>query len=157
MCAPSIRNMHWSEDLRDQLMEERLHRAIQQDEQNKKRERLHDLYLQLSGEGQTALSYLSGAYFSDLVTWYHLAWSGESERRRNPLLATLMSQGEGYDARDRQQLLASIGDLMSGLIPRWRALAARGQVELSSTPQTHPLSPLLLDFKAAQLDSADNG
>jgi alpha-amylase/alpha-mannosidase (GH57 family) len=50
-------------------------------------------------QGQRAPScYLSGAYFSDLVTWYHLAWTGETERRRNPLLAKLMSQGEGYDA-----------------------------------------------------------
>ena len=113
-------------------------------------QRLHDLYQVLTHESKTASSYLSGAYFSDLVTWYHLAWTGETERRRNPLLATLMSRGEGYDAGDRQGLLASIGELMTGLIPRWRALAARGQVELSSTPQTHPLAPLLLDFRVAR-------
>ncbi len=113
-------------------------------------QRLHDLYLLLTHKNETSCNYLSGAYFSDLVTWYHLAWSGETERRRNPLLATLMSQGEGYDANDRRQLLASIGELIGGLIPRWRALSARGQVEISSTPNTHPLSPLLLDFKAAR-------
>ncbi|MCX7163962.1 MAG: glycoside hydrolase family 57 protein [Rhodocyclales bacterium] len=113
-------------------------------------QRLHELYLLLTRDNETAYDYLSGAYFSDLVTWYHLAWTGETERRRNPLLAALMSRGEGYEAKDRQQLLASIGELIGGLIPRWRALAARGQVELSSTPQTHPLSPLLLDFHAAR-------
>lgn len=111
---------------------------------------LHNLYLDLSREGEATLAYLSGAYFSDLVTWYHLAWTGETERRHNPLIAALMSKGEGYDATDRQQLLASIGELIGGLIPRWRALAARGQVELSATPQTHPLAPLLLDFHAAR-------
>ncbi|MCK9380060.1 MAG: glycoside hydrolase family 57 protein [Sulfuritalea sp.] len=113
-------------------------------------QRLHNLFLLLAHENETAYGYLSGAYFSDLVTWYHLAWTGETERRRNPLIATLMSQGEGYDANDRKRLLASIGELIGGLIPRWRALAERGQVELSSTPQTHPLSPLLLDFHAAR-------
>ncbi len=113
-------------------------------------QRLHELYLLLTRDNETAYDYLSGAYFSDLVTWYHLAWTGETERRRNPLLAALMSRGEGYEAKDRQQLLASIGELIGGLIPRWRALAARGQVELSSTPQTHPLSPLLLDVHAAR-------
>jgi len=112
--------------------------------------RLHDIYQLLVHENEIACGYLSDAYFSDLVTWYHLAWTGETERRRNPLLATLMSQGEGYDAEDRSRLLASIGELIAGLIPRWRALAARGQVELSSTPQTHPLSPLLLDFGVAR-------
>ncbi|MDP2824455.1 MAG: glycoside hydrolase family 57 protein [Sulfuritalea sp.] len=113
-------------------------------------QRLHDIYLLLAHDSAAAYRYLSGAYFSDLVTWYHLAWTGETERRRNPLLAKLMSQGEGYDADDRQQLLASIGELLGGLIPRWRALAARGQVELSSTPQTHPLAPLMLDFRTAR-------
>jgi alpha-amylase/alpha-mannosidase (GH57 family) len=112
--------------------------------------RLHDIYLLLTNETETAYRYLSGTYFSDLVTWYHLAWTGETERRRNPLLVRLMSQGEGYHANDRQHLLADIGELITALIPRWRALAARGQVELSSTPQTHPLSPLMLDFRVAR-------
>jgi hypothetical protein len=40
MCAPSIRNMHWSQDLHDQLMEERLRRAV-------KKDRLNTLYLEL--------------------------------------------------------------------------------------------------------------
>jgi alpha-amylase/alpha-mannosidase (GH57 family) len=113
-------------------------------------QRLHDVYQLLTQDNKTRCNYLSGAYFSDLVTWYHLAWTGETERRRNPLLAKLMSQGEGYGAKDRQHLLASIGELIAGLIPRWRALAARGQVEISSTPNTHPLSPLMLDFRCAR-------
>ena len=117
--------------------------------------RLHDLYLLLANEKKPAHRYLSASYFSDLVTWYHLAWTGETERRRDPLLAALMSQGEGYDARDRKNLLASIGQAITGLIPRWRALAARGQVEISSTPQTHPLAPLLLDFKVARESQPD--
>lgn len=111
---------------------------------------LHELYLSLVRQGEASLAYLSGAYFSDLITWYHLAWTGETERRRNPLIAALISKGEGYDAADRQRLLACIGELVGGVIPRWRALAARGQVELSATPQTHPLAPLMLDFHSAR-------
>lgn len=118
-------------------------------------QRLHDLYLSLTAQGDAALDYLSGAYFSDLVTWYHLAWTGEAERRANPLIAELMSKGEGYDARDRQRLLEAIGRVVSHIIPRYRALAARGQIELSATPETHPLSPLLLDFKVARQSVPD--
>lgn len=112
--------------------------------------RLHELYLQLAANGDAALNYLSGAYFSDLVTWYHLAWTGESERRRNPLIAELMSKGEAYDAADRKSLLRALGEVMAGLIPRYKVLAERGQIELSTTPQTHPLSPLLLNFQVAR-------
>ncbi|MDR2001105.1 MAG: glycoside hydrolase [Zoogloeaceae bacterium] len=112
--------------------------------------RLHDLYQRLAPEGEAALAYLSGSYFTDLVTWYHLAWIGETERRRRPLIAELMNKAEGYSAADRQALLQLIGDILKNLVPRYRALQERGQIELSATPETHPLSPLLLDFHSAR-------
>lgn len=112
--------------------------------------RLYDLYRSLEAEGESALAYLSGAYFSDLVTWYHLAWTGETERRRQPLLAELMSRGEAFGHNDRLRLLFLMGDMIKELIPRYRALAERNQVELSATPYSHPLAPLLLDFQSAR-------
>jgi alpha-amylase/alpha-mannosidase (GH57 family) len=117
--------------------------------------RLHDLFLTLNVDGGAALAYLSGDYFSDLLTWYHLVWTGEAERRSNPLIPALMSKGEGFNAQDRAQLAAAYGKLISSVIPRFRALAARGQIELSTTPETHPLSPLLLDFKVARESQPD--
>ena len=98
----------------------------------------------------TAISYLSGSYFSDLLTWYFLAWSGESERRRTPLLNDLILKGEGFEYADRMALLKWIAQTFSTLMPRYKALAEAGQIELSATPQAHPLAPLLLDFKAAR-------
>ncbi|MFA6309847.1 MAG: glycoside hydrolase family 57 protein [Sterolibacterium sp.] len=113
-------------------------------------QRLHDLFLNLTQGDKTGLNYLSGAYFADLVTWYHLAWTGETERRRQPMLAELMSKGAGYTLADRQALLGLIGEILRNIIPRYRALAESGRIELSSTPQTHPLAPLLLDFNSAR-------
>jgi len=118
--------------------------------------RLHQLYSQLVEGGEADLIYLSGAYYADLVTWYFLAWSGETERRRQPLLANLMTKGERYTLEDRQQLLAWIGTVIKDIVPRYRALLERGQIELSSTPHTHPLGPLLLDFAAARESVPDS-
>jgi alpha-amylase/alpha-mannosidase (GH57 family) len=112
--------------------------------------RLHKLHGQIVREGEGALAYLSGAYYADLVTWYFLAWSGETERRRQPLLADLMTKGQGYGLDDRKQLMAWVCDTLKKIVPRYRALAERGQIELSATPHTHPLGPLLLDFAVAQ-------
>jgi len=114
-------------------------------------QRLHTLHESLArdGLGDGALAYLSGAYLADLVTWYHLVWTGETERRREPLLAELMAKGEGYGHADRRNLLAYIGKTLAALVPRYRALQARGQIELSATPACHPLAPLLLDFQSA--------
>ena len=113
-------------------------------------ERLHGLYRIVAGQGAAPLGYLSGAFFADLLTWYHLVWTGETERRRQPLLAELMTKGEGFTLDDRRRLLALFGATMRSLVARYRALAQRGQVELSATPQTHPLAPLMLDFASAR-------
>ena len=91
------------------------------------------------------LGYLSEQYFLDLLTWYHLAWMGESLRSL-PLVRRLMMQGHDYSAADRHELLHLIQHTLVGLIPRYRALAERGQIELSMTPYGHPIVPLLNDF-----------
>jgi len=91
------------------------------------------------------LGYLSEQYFLDLLTWYHLAWLGNSLRQL-PLAQRLMAQESQYSAADRHELLHLIQHCIAGLVPRYRALAERGQIELSMTPYGHPIVPLLNDF-----------
>jgi alpha-amylase/alpha-mannosidase (GH57 family) len=112
--------------------------------------RLYDLYKSLQGQGEIGLSYLSGSYFSDLITWYHLVWFGECERRRQPVLVSMLAKGEGFDHDDRARLMRLIGEALARLLERYRALASAGQIELSATPYSHPLGPLLLDLKSAR-------
>ncbi len=94
---------------------------------------------------QWHLGYLSEQYFLDLLTWYHLAWLGHSLRQL-PLVKRLMAQEKNYSAADRHELLNLIQHCIAGLLPRFRALAERGQIELSMTPYGHPIVPLLNDF-----------
>ena len=91
------------------------------------------------------LGYLSEQFFLDLLTWYHLAWVGQSLRHL-PLVRRLMAQEKHYSAADRHELLHLIQHTLAGLIPRYRLLAERGQIELSMTPYGHPIVPLLNDF-----------
>ncbi len=112
--------------------------------------RLWELFNLLQAESETALSYLSEQYVADLLTWYHLAWCGESVRREYALVAHLMSKAEGFSYVDRKQLFDLIGELIAGIIPRYRKLAESGQIELSATPHYHPLAPLLIDFASAK-------
>jgi alpha-amylase/alpha-mannosidase (GH57 family) len=112
--------------------------------------RLWELFKVLQTESDTSLSYLSGQYVADLLTWYHLAWCGESVRREHALVARLMSKAEGFSHDDRLQLFDLIGELIGGIIPRYRKLAESGQIEISATPHYHPLAPLLIDFASAK-------
>lgn len=111
---------------------------------------LYTLWKTVEESGEAGLSYLSGQYLADLVTWYHLAWTGETLRRSRPQLLALMDKGEGFTLEDRQRLFELYGEVISSLLPRYRSLAERGQIELSSTPHSHPILPLLLDFQAAR-------
>ncbi|KXS32046.1 MAG: Glycoside hydrolase family 57 [Candidatus Gallionella acididurans] len=112
--------------------------------------RLHELFNRLQTDGEAALSYLSGQFMADLLTWYHLAWCGESVRREHTLVVRLMSKAEGFTYEDRKQLFDLLGELIAGIIPRYRKLAESGQIEISATPYYHPLAPLLIDFACAK-------
>lgn len=111
---------------------------------------LYDMFKMLETRGEDAFEYLSDQYMLDLLMWYHLAWTGESVRRENELVVGLMAKGNLFTAEDRLELFALMGELISGIIPRYRALAEKGQIEISSTPDCHPILPLLLDFNSAR-------
>ncbi|MBL8419088.1 MAG: glycoside hydrolase, partial [Dechloromonas sp.] len=112
--------------------------------------RLRDLLDFVKLQDANSLAYLSGGYYTDLAVWFLLAWTGESLRRAGHVVPQLMAKGYGFDLADRESLLAELGAVLHGLIPRYRALGESGQVELSCTPDSHPLAPLLIDFKAAR-------
>ncbi|MGE5170823.1 MAG: hypothetical protein ACM3JC_10710 [Rudaea sp.] len=100
--------------------------------------------------GADAAAYLSDAYFSDLVTWYHLGWTGESLRRESDVVRALIAKAHGFTPADRRALFEVVAATIRDVVPRWKRLAARGQVEISTTPEHHPLAPLLLDFASAR-------
>ncbi|MFO1399600.1 MAG: glycoside hydrolase family 57 protein [Steroidobacteraceae bacterium] len=99
------------------------------------------------------IGYASEQYLRDLGVWYHIAWLGETVKRADARVATLIDRERDFDATHRRTLLALVGELLAGLLPRYRRLAERGQVELAVSPYAHPILPLLLDFNAARESS----
>jgi alpha-amylase/alpha-mannosidase (GH57 family) len=95
-------------------------------------------------------SYISNQYLADLVTWYHLAWLGETVRLKDERVKLLMEQGSGFTLHQRRSLLLVIAELLSTLRTRYTRLADLGQVELSMSPYAHPMIPLLLQFESAR-------
>jgi alpha-amylase/alpha-mannosidase (GH57 family) len=97
-----------------------------------------------------AMIYAGDQFLVDLLMWYHLAWLGETVRRDDARAKRLVEKGAGYNMHDRRLLLEIVCELLSGVLGRYRALAERGQVELSVTPYGHPMVPLLLDIGSAR-------
>jgi alpha-amylase/alpha-mannosidase (GH57 family) len=94
--------------------------------------------------------YASAQYLHDLAVWYHLAWMGEAVRRSDARVVELVAKARNFNATDRRQLLTLIGELLAGVLPRFRRLAEQGRCELAVSPYSHPILPLLCDFAAAR-------
>jgi alpha-amylase/alpha-mannosidase (GH57 family) len=97
-----------------------------------------------------AMGYVRDQFIVDLMVWYHVAWLGETVRRQDARVRRLLEKESGFTLHDRRLLLEVIADQLGGVIPRYRALAETGRVELSTTPYAHPILPLLLDFTSAR-------
>ena len=93
------------------------------------------------------VDFLNEQYFLDLLTWYHLAWLGHS-LKQSAIAKRLIEKARGFDADDRRALLQLMADAFSDLIARYRKLHESGQIEISMSPHSHPIVPLLIDFDA---------
>ena len=64
-------------------------------------------------------------------------------------MQALLEKGSNYSEGEKRALLEQQIEVMQLLIPLYRKLHARDQVELSVTPMYHPIMPLLLDTDSA--------
>ncbi len=86
---------------------------------------------------------------TDLQVLFNLAWMGFGAEADEEVVGALRAKGRGFDRADVDALLAAQRRIAAGIVPRWRRLQERGQVELSTTPYYHPILPLLCDSDAA--------
>ncbi len=94
--------------------------------------------------------YLDEQYLFDLLMWHHLAWIGETIKRKDQRIKRLIHKESDYTLNDRYLLLEVIGEIHNTIIDRYRRLAQSGQIELSVTPYAHPIMPLMLDLNSAR-------
>lgn len=96
------------------------------------------------------LTYYSEQFFTDMLIWYHLAWTAETVRYSDSRIKTLMKKARHFSLHDRHILIEVIYELISGVISRYKKLAEAGRIELSMSPYAHPIVPLLIDFKSTE-------
>lgn len=96
-------------------------------------------------EGRT----LEVAELRDLQVWFNLGWTGVTARK-HPTVQALLARGRDFTEGDKSPLLEVQRQTVATIIPRWKALADRGLVELSASPYYHPILPLLCDTDLAR-------
>lgn len=112
--------------------------------------RYHELLvkrgLDVSGQDlQRVARQFSTQDFLDLQVWHNLAWFGYGTVHRYPRLAALRNKTRGFTEDEKQEVLALQRVAVQEIVPLYRRLMERGQIELTTTPFFHPILPLIID------------
>jgi alpha-amylase/alpha-mannosidase (GH57 family) len=82
--------------------------------------------------------------YSDLLAWHNLAWI-DPLFWDDPEIARWLEQGKDFSLSDRQRIYSKQREILRRIIPQHRQMQERGQLEVTTTPYTHPILPLLVD------------
>jgi len=80
----------------------------------------------------------------DLQVWSNLAWMGVIARR-DPFIEGLFQQDRAFTHGQLIGLMDRQRALVAGVLPLWRRLPS-----IATSPYTHPILPLLVDFQHAR-------
>jgi starch synthase len=86
----------------------------------------------------------------DLQIWFNLAWSDPVWMESDPRLAELKRKDRTFTEADKEILFQAQAERMQEVIPKYRELADRDQVELTFSPYYHPILPLICHVDSAR-------
>jgi alpha-amylase/alpha-mannosidase (GH57 family) len=85
----------------------------------------------------------------DLQVLSQLAWFDEIYLEKDPEVKRLVAKGRDFTREDQALMGRKQVEIISEVLPAYRRMAAKGQIELSMTPYYHPILPLLCDTNVA--------
>ena len=101
--------------------------------------------------GAQALVTFTPRDWRDLQLLSQLAWMEEEWIARDPVINALSAKGKDFSEKDKAALRQKQLDFLKIVLPIYREAAARGQIEISTTPFYHPILPLLCDSDIARV------
>jgi alpha-amylase/alpha-mannosidase (GH57 family) len=87
--------------------------------------------------------------FRDLQVLSQLAWFDEEFQANDPEVKALISKERNYSVEDQAVMARKEREIISRVVPAYKEFAARGQIEISTTPFYHPILPLVCDSNIA--------
>jgi alpha-amylase/alpha-mannosidase (GH57 family) len=112
---------------------------------------LYELWQSYGRNLSRARRMFAAAPMRDLQVLSQLAWFDEEYHDHDDFIRTLTVKGRGYTVEDQRLLGRKQIEVIGNVIPVYREFAARGQIEISTTPFYHPILPLLCDSQIAEV------
>jgi len=107
--------------------------------------RYYELYLKKQAKKDfTTQDYL------DLMVWFNLAWFDPYCKNNIPQLRKLIARARNFSEEDKQIVLTQQIEVLKEILPVYKEFQDRGQIEVTTTPYYHPISPLLYDSNIAK-------
>jgi alpha-amylase/alpha-mannosidase (GH57 family) len=101
--------------------------------------------------GAQALVTFTPRDWRDLQLLSQLAWMDEEWIARDVDVNRLSGRGKNYSEADKTVLKTKQLEFLKLVLPIYKEAAARGQIELSTTPFYHPILPLVCDSDMARV------
>jgi len=98
---------------------------------------------------------LTNQDFLNLQVLFLLSWCGNFLKSENEFVKKLIDKGSAFSESEKQELLAELLRFTGKVVPLYRELSERGQIELTTTPFYHPILPLLIDMRIAKVSTPD--
>jgi alpha-amylase/alpha-mannosidase (GH57 family) len=89
----------------------------------------------------------------DLQLLSQLAWMDEEWIAKDATINKLSAKGKDFTEKDKAALKQKQLECLKLVLPIYREAAARGQIELSTTPFYHPILPLVCDSDIARVSN----
>jgi alpha-amylase/alpha-mannosidase (GH57 family) len=113
--------------------------------------RYGELYSQRQEKGEAwCLQNWTIQDYGDLLAWHNLAWI-DPLFWDDPEIAQWLEQDRNFSLSDRQRIIAKHRQILSRILPQHRKMQDSGQLEVTTTPYTHPILPLLADTQAGRV------
>jgi alpha-amylase/alpha-mannosidase (GH57 family) len=88
--------------------------------------------------------------FLDLQVWSNLAWV-DPIFKNDRLISYLLKKGANFTEEEKRRLVSKEREILGLILPKYKKLQDKGQVEVTFSPYFHPISPLICDTEIAKL------
>ncbi|PSF37814.1 glycoside hydrolase [Aphanothece hegewaldii CCALA 016] len=88
--------------------------------------------------------------YSDLLAWHNLAWI-DPIFWDDPEIAVWLQKGKDFTLSDRQRIISKQRQIIRRILPTHQQMQQSGQIEITTSPYTHPILPLLADTNAGRI------
>jgi len=88
--------------------------------------------------------------YLDLQVWFNLVWFSPFFRERDSELEAIFRKGGNFTEEEKGMVLGKQRKLLGSIMPLYKELQERGQIEIILSPFYHPIIPLLFNTKIAR-------